>query len=117
VSGLDVAPTLCDLAGIDAPPKCRGRSLTPLLRGHSAQWRDYLVSEVATTGRMVRTAGHKLMKYHGDATEQLFDVRADRGEMRNLAGTAAGELVTEELRKLLAGWEGRLEPSAAGRLR
>ena len=31
VSGLDVAPTLCDYAGIEPPPKYRGRSLRPRL--------------------------------------------------------------------------------------
>lgn len=116
VSGLDVAPTLCDLAGIDAPPKVRGRSLVPLLRGRPVDWRYHLVSEAATTGRMVRTAGHKLIKYQGDATEQLFDMRADRGEMDNLIGTPASEPIAADMRRLLKEWEASLEPSSVGRL-
>jgi arylsulfatase A-like enzyme len=114
VSGLDVAPTLCELAGIDAPPDCRGRSLVPLLKNRPVQWRDFLVTEAATNGRMVRTADHKLIKYQGDATEQLFDMRSDRGEMHNLAGSSAS--VASDLRKLLSDWESRLQPGPAGRL-
>jgi choline-sulfatase len=116
VSGLDVAPTLCDLAGIEAPPDCRGRSLAPLLRRKPVEWRDYLVSEAATTGRMVRTAGHKFIKYQGDGTEQLLDMRADRGEMHNLAAEGSSAGVAADHRKLLKEWEAHLSPSPAGRL-
>jgi len=116
VSGLDVAPTLCALAGVEAPPDSRGRSLVPLLEGRPVEWRGALVSEAGTTGRMVRTATHKLVKYHGDATEQLFDLRADPGEMRNLAGEASAVGVAAEMRRELAAWEAHLTPSAAGRI-
>jgi len=115
VSGLDVAPTLCELAGIDSPPDCRGRSLVPLLKDRPVQWRDFLVTEAATNGRMVRTSDHKLIKYQGDATEQLFDMRDDHGEMHNLAGST-GSAAAADLRKLLIDWESHLTPGKAGKL-
>lgn len=109
-SGLDVAPTLCDYAGIEAPPKQRGRSLRPLLEHRTADWREFVVSEVATTGRMVRTPEYKLISYKGDETDQLFDMRADPGETKNLFGDAKFADVHADLKSRLQDWESRLEP-------
>ncbi|NLH99248.1 MAG: sulfatase-like hydrolase/transferase [Chthonomonadales bacterium] len=116
VSGLDIAPTLCDYAGIEPMPQQRGRSLKPLVERRKVEWRDYLVSEAFTTGRMVRTATHKFIKYHGDATEQLFDMHSDRGEMQNLIGSGAADETADAMRRMLAGWEAHLVPSSAGRI-
>jgi arylsulfatase A-like enzyme len=112
VSGVDLAPTLCDLAGIEPPPKCRGRSLRPLLEGKDVLWRKFLVCEVDITGRMVRTPEWKLITYKGDQTDQLFDMRNDKGEMRNLALEGRYADVVADLKKLLAEWEAQLEPAS-----
>jgi len=45
VSGLDLVPTVCDYAGVEPPPKGRGRSLRPLLEGRATAWRDVVVAE------------------------------------------------------------------------
>ncbi|MCX8038831.1 MAG: sulfatase-like hydrolase/transferase [Candidatus Sumerlaeia bacterium] len=111
VSGLDVAPTLCDFAGIELPPLCRGRSLRPLAEGKTAEWREYLVSEVAVTGRMVRTPEWKFITYRGDSTDQLFDMRRDPGELHNLAPDGRHADVIADLRKRLADWESHLQPA------
>src|SRR5581483_9490814 len=42
---IDIAPTLVDLAGADAPTKMHGRSLVPLLRGETSGWRTSFLSE------------------------------------------------------------------------
>jgi arylsulfatase A-like enzyme len=111
VSGVDLAPTLCDLAGIEPPPKCRGRSLKPLLEGKEVSWREFLVCEVDVTGRMVRTPEWKLITYKGDQTDQLFDMRNDKGEMHNLAPEGRYADVIADLKKLLSEWEAQLEPA------
>jgi len=110
VSGLDFAPTLCDFAGIEAPPKARGRSLRPLLEQKPVDWREFVVSESAIKGRMVRTPEYKLITYKDDPVEQLFDMRADPWETRNLIGEAKHADTVATLKKRLADWEGRLEP-------
>ncbi len=54
---------------------------------------------------MVRTKQYKYMVFPGaERSEMLFDLPADPGEMKNLAGeaTLAGEL--ERHRELLAQW-------------
>ncbi|MEW6359527.1 MAG: sulfatase-like hydrolase/transferase [Planctomycetota bacterium] len=111
VSGLDLAPTLCDYAGIEAPPKARGRSLRPLIEGKPTEWREFLVSESNIRGRMVRTSEFKLITYKGDPTEQLFDLRADPWETRNLIAEARCADVISDLKKRLDEWESRLAPA------
>ena len=111
VSGLDVTPTLCDFAGVPAPPKMRGRSLRPLLKDGTPEWRELVVSESNTTGRMLRTPEYKLITYQGDQTEQLFDMRADPGETKNLAQETRHAATLASLKKELARWEGHLDPA------
>ena len=65
VSHVDLVPTICDLAGIPAPPDVRGRSLRPLLDGReSVEWRDDVYYSFYYTGRAVRTERYKyVMRY------------------------------------------------------
>jgi arylsulfatase A-like enzyme len=42
---VDIAPTLMALAGVEIPATVQGRSLTPLLRGASTDWRTYAFAE------------------------------------------------------------------------
>ncbi len=46
VSHLDFFPTVCDLLGLDPPPWLLGRSLAPLLEGHTKTHHEALFSEV-----------------------------------------------------------------------
>lgn len=109
VSGLDVAPTLCDFAGVEAPPLARGRSLRPLAEGRSTEWREFIVSECLITGRMLRTPEYKFVAFKDDPVEQLFDMRTDPWEMHNLAEESKHAGTASDLRKRLADWEGKLE--------
>ena len=109
VSGLDIVPTVCELVGVNPPPKMRGRSLVPLLQGRNVAWREFVIAEVERTGRMVRTPGFKYITYYGDETEQLFDMERDPGETKNVAGEARYAAALAEHRKLLREWESKLE--------
>lgn len=109
VSGLDILPTVCDYAGIEAPPKMRGRSLKALLEGKSPAWREFVTAEVTVTGRMIRTPRYKYITYKGDPVEQLFDMQSDPGETKNLAPDAGFASDLKAHRDLLARWESDLE--------
>jgi len=110
VSGLDVAPTLCDFAGVDGLPKARGLSLRPLLEGRAdAPWREYLVAETFRTGRMVRTPEYKYIAYQDDPATQIFDMRGDPGELANLASDASKADTVRDLAGRLASWERSLD--------
>jgi choline-sulfatase len=111
VSGTDIMPTLCDYAGVKTPPRVVGRTLRPLLEGKRTEWRELVAAEVAGGGRMIRTAGHKYIAYADDPVEQLFDMRGDAGEMRNLAPDSAHASALESHRKLLKDWTAHLDPA------
>jgi arylsulfatase A-like enzyme len=85
VSLLDIVPTICDYAGIAAPSNARGRSLRPLLEGTvGVAWRDHVVSQYRQSGRVVRSDQYKYVRQIGDPVQQLFDMRNDPWETRNL---------------------------------
>ena len=107
VSGLDVLPTLLDIAGIAAPGSLQGKSLRPLVEGKSVPWREFVVSEVNgyTEARMVRTARYKYIVYaQGDDREQLFDMENDPNELRNLIADPASAGEAAQHRRLLEQW-------------
>jgi arylsulfatase A-like enzyme len=108
---LDLFPTLCDLTGVEAPATVEGRSLAPVLRGRSETARDSIFAAYRDVQRTVRTERWKLILYQvsGRRTVQLFDIRNDPWEMKNLAQDPqhAGRL--EEMRGLLRDWMKRVD--------
>lgn len=94
VLNLDLAPTLLDFAGLPIPDAMQGRSWRPLLTDDNAPWRDswfyqYFTEDQKGTNvpdiTAVRTADAKLIKYPGHkAWTELFDLKADPYEIRNL---------------------------------
>ena len=109
-SGLDITPTLCDYAGVKPPERNLGLSLRPVLEGKRAKWREFVVAEAKhNAARMVRTADYKYVMYRGDPVEQLFDMKNDPGETKNLAKDGKYTATLKEHRKLLHKWEKGLE--------
>ncbi len=90
----DFYPTLLSLTGVPMPADAprHGRDLSPLLRAETpAAWRDavfgqYDIHHYAIAHlRMIRTTDWKLVRSYGTSTkDQLFDLRADPGELKNL---------------------------------
>ena len=112
VSGVDLAPTLCDCAGIRPPDGTVGRSLRPLLEGKPASSDGHIVTEIPTNvGRLVRTRRYKFATYAGDTVEQLYDMENDPGETRNLAASSEHASALADHKKLLREWEARLDPA------
>lgn len=99
---MDIAPTVCDLAGAPLPGSPDGRNLfsgKPRASGFSA-YRD--------VQRALRSRDWKLVLYNvnGARTTQLFELKSDPDELRNLAGLPGQrgriEEMTAELRRQLA---------------
>jgi arylsulfatase A-like enzyme len=112
-NGLDLLPTLCDVAGAPAPEGLRGRSLRGLAEDHGGPWRDELAVETVfdgaesyhSEGRALLTERYKYIAYQfSRRREQLFDLVADPGEMVNLAVDARSANVLDEHRRRLARW-------------
>ena len=89
VSGLDVVPTVCELAGIAPPPLQRGRSLVPLMEGSGSGWRESVQVQSYVEGRALMRGDFKYITYRDDPKEFLFDVRQDPWELQDLAEDAA----------------------------
>ena len=102
---LDFAPTVLDLAGVDVPqgpasteahsqpPAWPGRSLVPVLSGEEERVQDSVVVEndedyLGLRLRTLITPTQKLTTYTGqqgaEPYGELFDLRSDPNELRNL---------------------------------
>ncbi|MBT3289418.1 MAG: sulfatase-like hydrolase/transferase [Victivallales bacterium] len=113
VTGNDIMRTVCDYAGVEPPEGVYGGDLRPLLEGRNTEWREFALAEVNLSGPqpgyMLRTPDHKYITYHGDPVEQLFDMRSDPGETKNLAGEARHADTLNAHRKLLREQWARLD--------
>jgi arylsulfatase A-like enzyme len=93
---VDVMPTILDVAGVGEEPGLDGCSLLPMLRGEAARGEDcgLAVSEIAESGDTptvaLRTERTKFIRRPGKPDE-LYDLAADPGETRNLAGQGLPE--------------------------
>ena len=102
-NGLDLLPTLCAIAGLEPPAELEGRSLLPLLgAAPSAVWRDATPVE-SELGQMIVRQDLKYMRYYqGARREQLVDLAADPGEMRNAITDEAYRPRLREIRDAFA---------------
>jgi arylsulfatase A-like enzyme len=81
----DVYPTVCELAGVPVPAGLDGRSLAPVVRGQSAGVRDSVFLAYRSVQRAVRQGDWKLIRYPQVNRTQLFDLKADSDETKDLA--------------------------------
>lgn len=105
---LDIFPTVCDLVGAPIPAGLDGLSLKPVISGQRPGVRETLFLSYRDVQRAVRDNRWKLIRYpHIDRT-QLFDLRNDPDEMRNLADDPAQAGRVEHFMALMRGWQANL---------
>jgi N-acetylglucosamine-6-sulfatase len=92
---LDIAPTLLETAGLPVSSPMHGRSLLPLLRGAPPSWRQDFLYEYeweydypyTPTLTGLRTEQYSYCQTYGLwDMDELYDIREDPHEMRNLLG-------------------------------
>jgi len=112
VSSLDLAPTILELAGVDVPKTVQGCSLWPLLEDEQTPWRESLLYEYfqeygpgVPTILGVRTERWKYVTYPDlpEDISELYDLRADPGELHNLIGVPQYAKVVEMMQGRLEG--------------
>ena len=87
VSLVDLAPTICDLAGMPKRDCFDGESLLPLARGETSECRGWALASYSgvtsnTMSWMIRKGDYKLIVHEGYPS-RLFNVREDPGELND----------------------------------
>lgn len=99
----DIYPTLCDLVGVSVPQSVKSISFAPVIKGRKKRHRDILFFAYKDFQRAVRDERYKLIEYllKGKRTTQLFDLRADPWELKNLANNPNYAQQLQHLRREL----------------
>ncbi len=110
VSNLDWYPTLLNLAGVPLPASetIRGRDITPALMGKDIEWPDVCYGEYSTHHqskthmRMIRTTHWKLVRdFLNPERDELFDLKNDPAESRNVIANKKNGAVVRELHGMI----------------
>ena len=127
VQNIDYAPTFLELAGAPVPDDIQGQSLLPLLEGkHPKRWRDalyyhyyeYPAEHAVRRHYGVRTDRYKLIHFYpalldgaketprqaqADSIDcwELYDLKKDPHELRNIYGEKGTGHITKRLQKKL----------------
>lgn len=111
VLNVDLAPTILAFAGISAPPRMQGRNFAPLyLTAKKPKWRQEFFYEHATirntdfipSSEALVRRDWKYIYWPDFNTEELFDLKRDTNETRNLAKEPDRKPLLERLRKRFA---------------
>ncbi|MCP4784231.1 MAG: sulfatase [Fuerstiella sp.] len=94
VSGVDWYPTLLELAGVPAPAEQNvdGVSLVPLLKGNSITDRSlfwhypHYGNQGGEPSSIITEDNWKLIHYHEDGHDELYDLDTDPVEQKDVAG-------------------------------
>jgi arylsulfatase A-like enzyme len=111
VSSLDLFPTFCRFAGAEPPSRLSGIDLTPLLLGETDSLRDAVYLQYEHKGatdrtvpmRGIVTKNYKYVRYL-EGGEELYDLRTDALETKNLIGDDEHQQLAKEMRRKLDDW-------------
>ncbi|GIP26543.1 arylsulfatase A family protein [Paenibacillus sp. J23TS9] len=110
----DIFPTLCAMAGLNAPDGIAGQSMADLIRGEVDRGRETVYALYRDIQRMVKDERWKMIKYRrseltgqGSDCKQLFDLKNDPWELRDLASLPEFTQQVERLEGELRNWMNR----------
>jgi arylsulfatase A-like enzyme len=121
---VDVAPTILSLAGLPPSQYTQGRNLSPLTRGESPAWRNefyyshLFAHPIIPKSEGIRNERWKYIRYIESEPlyEELYDLRDDPHEERNLARASAHASQLTTMRDRWKAWRSAVEswqPGAA----
>ncbi|MGH7223308.1 MAG: sulfatase, partial [Gemmataceae bacterium] len=108
VSSIDLFPTILDACGVKNDARVDGVSLVPLLKGGELKrdaifWHyPHYSNQGGKPGAAVRAGDYKLIEFYENGRQELYDVRKDRGESRNLI--ADKPMIAKQLSAKLTAW-------------
>jgi len=98
----DIYPTTVDLIGGKMPAGLDGKSPDPVIRGKEKGVRDTIFLAYRDVQRAVRKGDWKLIRYPKVNVNQLFNLRDDPVELKNLAGNPDQKEKVREMMDLLS---------------
>jgi len=110
VANIDVAPTLLETAGLEPPSGLDGKSFRPLVQGKAVPWRSDLLYgyfwernlPMVPTLHAVRGERNKFVRVQGLwDTDELYDLKDDPAEARNLIDSRDHAVVARTMRRRL----------------
>ena len=112
VALVDVGPTLVDLVGAPPPAAFRGRSLLPFVEGRTRPARPLFAELLPATAwphhaAMMVDGDKKLIHRISDRRWELFDLRVDPGEKKNLAAADGDPALFAAMKTRLLAFEAR----------
>ena len=104
VDTTDLVPSILETVGLPTPDGVQGRSFVKLARGQEPNWKPRVFSQL--TSGMVVDGAYKLIdnSLDGSGPYELYDVRNDPKEDRNLAQDPKQRERLATYRKELASW-------------
>ncbi len=93
IQNIDMAPTMLEFCGLQAPDYMQGKSFIPFMQGKEIPWRNQIFYEYyweqdfpqCPTTFGVRGERYKYIRYHGVwDTNEFYDLENDPHEMHNL---------------------------------
>ena len=110
VAGLDIMPTVLDVAGARTPEGLDGKSWLPLVQGKAVEWRKELLYEYywernfpqTPTMHALRGDRYKFIRYQGIwDVDELYDLAEDPLESRNLINDPKHTELVKQMRERL----------------
>lgn len=106
---VDIYPSVLELAGLEVPNYCEGKSLVPIMKNPETKIRDYAFSYHRFRGGGGSRASFQYAlrgerwsyMWYGKETEELYDMKKDPGQFTNLAKDPAHKEVLAGLRAKL----------------
>jgi arylsulfatase A-like enzyme len=114
VVSIDYLPTIMEVVGLKAPENVDGESILPLLTSsgdfatRDLFWHyPHYSNQGGKPGAVIRSGDYKLITFFEDGQQELYNLKEDISETRNLA-TEQPELV-KELGQRLFLWQQRMD--------
>lgn len=109
VMNLDIAPTVLAVAEVSIPKDMQGRSVLPQLRNKKTKGRDAVYYHYYENGEHsvsphfgISTGRYKLIRFYERVNSwELYDLKNDPGEMKNVFGKKGYEKITARLKNKL----------------
>jgi arylsulfatase A-like enzyme len=111
ILNVDFAPTFLEFAGLPVPSDVQGRSLKPLLSGRTPDDRrkswyyryyHYPADHRVQPHYGVRTESHKLIYFNRIDQWELFDLKSDPRELKNVVNNPQNAKLVAELKSELS---------------